>query len=1349
MMKKLKKTLSGILAAAMMLTLLPSASITTEAALITYPTTALDTIEEGNYTVRMRLLTEESTESKPELSMGDNYIGYLQDAYKYAEVSVKDGKIKVTMDVDIAAGMMSFGYFKTPEQYSDYMAAKLAVFNGEAETIPEDVQAYYINSEDITETSEDLTIGWTHYTVEGYGQSAEGDYIDSITMCIPSCVPVYYMGLTAIGMGNGEALKYAQIAFYWDTLTPVDNSDDNTGDNNTDNSGNTGDDNTDNSGGTGDTEITNPLEGTTILTRYNELKEYFESLDEKDYITTSTDGDSEIGWVTLTEFFEKWDAAMADGTADAEEMKTELQEAYKKAYDPAYMRQKDTTLETGYTYQIPVTWYPATTKTIPFSGEDGDLSDFTVTVPDYENTTNTEFTNAVNSLITSATVEVKDRRNNLSIKWDGDTQVSGEPWLAGTILTSIGEISFSGEDTTNTVKIASPTTNRKKSLNYLVNSLYGGMVYLYNTVPFVVGTVTWNDGETSINKYTNYDGFLVLDYANAERISENDSNETDKSILRSLYDTMSAFGEGFIEYENYDGDTTSSSYRFDPAFINELIAEDGILYQIKSVLDDENATQQQIDDTYMQYYRVWSTAKSMKAVYTEYYMAIQNTYKAYLKQTDVYTEESLALLQEAIDYFDALENFSPRVGIQVNGETVYGYLPGENIELTEAEHNQAEETVGDNALYLTYKFSPDSLSDEQKEIGRKYWLHQYITRDYDPDDPSQYPEEGVYKYAQNYYRYRAMQKLDAALAALETYGDTTELKALVAEAEAITNSADVSAKYTADSVAALADAVSKVNTALENGKLKDSDIAALMEELQSAKDALIDISSLTDCIASAKAITENEEESGKYTIKSIKDLKSAIADAEEALNETGLTQADIAELKTTLQSSIDALVDRTALKAAIDHGNELVKQTDKYTDAAIRIYRETLAEAKELYGSVKTVTPTQIEAQIASLKKAEELLVPISDENLDKDNLADGKYTVTVNLWHATQDKESMGNQALYHTGIITVKDGKYYLTIMGHEVTVGVVTGKLKALQVKPGGTTDEDWVTPESVDSEKEGDYTFEFELTSKGEKEYLPSRIQVEEGTPMGTDWVESRLRISWDTLKKTEEDIKPGDIVDLEPEPDVTGPLYYADGETGVIVQAEEGVFPDGVTIVVKKIGLDIDGVSLALSKYVKQYELYEVTAYNSKGEEVQPDGIVSLTFPIPDSYDTSKLCVYHISDSGSLSLLQGTEDNGSYTIKTSKFSYFALAEKLGTTANKPGNSLLTTTKPTTTTTTTKPAATTTTTKTTTTTTPKTTTTTKTTAAKTGDTTETAWMFAVAAAALLVILGTAVKLRRRKR
>lgn len=1214
MKKKWKQMLSGALATAMAVTMLPGMAYTAKAARL--PETSLSEVEMGSYTVPVRLfeLSAEGTDSK--LSMGDNYVAHT------AEVEVTEGKIQVSLDVDLEAGMTYFSYFNTKDDYDAYIDA-LRRSNTGGEALTEEEQRLEKDPDtapdDVSYETEEKT-----YTEESTGKQLTVQGIKKLTFTIPACAPIYYAGFNAVGMNEGTITQYAKFGFDWKKLTKKDTTDP-----------------VDPNPDTPDPDNPNPdnpsIEDNIIVKRYQELKEKFEALNPDDYVTyddVNLKGTG-VGWVTLENLFKKYDASIADGTVNLEELKPELQAAYETYYDSEKMLKKSNTLESGYTYEVPIKLVARQEQTISFdSGDENDLQSFTVETPD--ETKQTDLEKLAENYLDSVLITVKNRDNTIVVTFKEELKDS-DP--------TIYSFGFDWDAVQGNQKKTSSRYQRKTLKKYTITKA----AFLFDDyLPLSIIAERLGDAEY---------GYIAFDYANA-KIVDGSKQDVDKSELQSLYN---AYHRGYAEYTRDSlRDDTLLSYEYAPSMMNPLLEEGGIFDQAGKVLNDESATQAQVDNAYNAIYDVFnnsgnSNIKLMRDAYYEKY----DEAEALLKEKENYTDESVKALQDAYDYCEALENFDMKFDTEVDGKMVAGYLPGEGIEITQDEYDVGVRV--NTEIFENGKTEAD-FTEEEINCYKNTLLVSAICQNY------RHGEElnRLNSLAKSAYQYKAICKIDAAIAGLEKYGDTTEISNTISELE---------------------------------------------------------------------TLISNDGEN--YTIKSLRNLKDTVAEVKEKVEAGKLTDTQIAELMTTLQTAKDGLVDRSALKAAIDHAQEIAAQTDKYTEASLAIYNAELGNAKNLYASIKTVTAEQIGAQIASLQSAEQSLVEKSSEDLDKDKLADGKYMVDVNLWHATQDKESMGNQALYHHGIITVKDGKYYLMIVGHEVTVGNITGKLKGLEVKPGGTAGEDWVAPDSVDGAGKGNYAFQFELTSKGEKEYLPSRIMVEEGTPMGTDWVESRLRISWDTLKKTGSTAGPSEIISGEIVPDVSGPFYYKDETTGVIVQAAEGVLPTGATVVVKKSALDASGSVLgtSLANYAKQYEIYTVTAYDADGNEIQPQGILKISLPVPDGYDTSKLAVYQLESTGTLKLLQGTNEDGLYTVNAAATGQFAIAEKISTTVKKPNNTLTTKT----TTTGTKTAAST----------GAKTTTTKTTAAKTGDEAQTSLYLMIAGLALAAAAGVIVKRRRANR
>ena len=112
-----------------------------------------------------------------------------------------------------------------------------------------------------------------------------------------------------------------------------------------------------------------------------------------------------------------------------------------------------------------------------------------------------------------------------------------------------------------------------------------------------------------------------------------------------------------------------------------------------------------------------------------------------------------------------------------------------------------------------------------------------------------------------------------------------------------------------------------------------------------------------------------------------------------------------------------------------------------------------------------------------------------------------------------------------------------------------------------------------------------------------------------------------------------------------------------------MHAEKGVFDEGVQIVVSEItkGADYDNAVSSLSDVGKKFKLYDIKFLDADGNEVTPNGTVSISFPVAAGYDSANLAVYRLADGGKV-LVRGAVENGDYTVITKTAGIYALVEK---------------------------------------------------------------------------------------
>ena len=162
------------------------------------------------------------------------------------------------------------------------------------------------------------------------------------------------------------------------------------------------------------------------------------------------------------------------------------------------------------------------------------------------------------------------------------------------------------------------------------------------------------------------------------------------------------------------------------------------------------------------------------------------------------------------------------------------------------------------------------------------------------------------------------------------------------------------------------------------------------------------------------------------------------------------------------------------------------------------------------------------------------------EETLDKNHLPDGKYQVSVQLWHATMDKESMGNAAILPDALIEVKKGEYTMTVATTQMTMGTITSCLGSLWVKESDGT---YTAAKIVECNNPNKQPSAFSFIMPVKEEYLDVKIdpQVE---IMGSDPIDARLKIDWNTLKAVSNQTIIGGGTTMKPTPSVTLPLASA-------------------------------------------------------------------------------------------------------------------------------------------------------------------------------------------------------------
>ena len=126
-----------------------------------------------------------------------------------------------------------------------------------------------------------------------------------------------------------------------------------------------------------------------------------------------------------------------------------------------------------------------------------------------------------------------------------------------------------------------------------------------------------------------------------------------------------------------------------------------------------------------------------------------------------------------------------------------------------------------------------------------------------------------------------------------------------------------------------------------------------------------------------------------------------------------------------------------------------------------------------------------------------------------------------------------------------------------------------------------------------------------------------------------------------------------------------PIYTKDLNTGIKLESTNQL-PANTEVVAEKIeyGRVFEKVSQTLSPEVGKFVIYQISL-ETNGVEIQPDGKVKISIPIPEEFNSTNVTVYHIADDGSkeeFEVIKTVVDGIEYaTFKTEHFSTYVLTE----------------------------------------------------------------------------------------
>ena len=400
-----------------------------------------------------------------------------------------------------------------------------------------------------------------------------------------------------------------------------------------------------------------------------------------------------------------------------------------------------------------------------------------------------------------------------------------------------------------------------------------------------------------------------------------------------------------------------------------------------AVVNDENATQEMVD---AQTAAVKAAEAKLVAIKVPVNKSGLETLvyqaKETVKETETYTVESLQALQAAIDAAqDVLDDEN------ATQETVDAQTSAINAAMDAlVKKPVVDKTELKKAVDAAKEFAS---SEENKE---KYTEDSWKTL------------EDAMKAAQDVLdKPEATQKeVDDALTALTEAKENlktkepsvekpgkAELEETVNDAKAFVGGLENPEMYTEESLNALNEAIESAEIVLASETATQDEIDAAMQRVKVARRNLtpkkpaVDTKTLEDEVAKARELVKD---TATYTQESLKALQAAIDAAQKVLDDADAAQENVdkqteavkAAMKALVKIKVPAVTDK--LKNAVREAEELVKDTEKYSEESRNALTDAIALAQEVLEDTNATQET-VDKALEAVNAAKEALVEVGN----------------------------------------------------------------------------------------------------------------------------------------------------------------------------------------------------------------------------------------------------------------------------------------------------------------------------------------------------------------------------------
>lgn len=399
------------------------------------------------------------------------------------------------------------------------------------------------------------------------------------------------------------------------------------------------------------------------------------------------------------------------------------------------------------------------------------------------------------------------------------------------------------------------------------------------------------------------------------------------------------------------------------------------------VVNDENATQEMVD---VQTAAVKDAEAKLVAIKVPVNKSGLETLvyqaKETVKETETYTVESLQALQAAIEAAQAVLDDPAATQEEVNAQTdALNAAIAALVEKPVVDKTELQTAVAD-----ANKFA---ASDENKEkYTEDSWktLEEAITVAQAVLNKPEATQEEVND---------ALKALTDAKENLKTKEPSVE-KPGKAELEETVNDANAFVKglenpemYTEESLNALKEAIAMAEEVLASETATQDEINAAMRRVKEAKENLaqkkpaVATEALENAIANARELAKD---TATYTEESLAALNAAVDAAQKVLEDANATQETVDKQTEAVEAAIKALVkikvsaETDKLKEAVKEAEELVKDTEKYSEESRNALTDAIALAQEVLEDTNATQET-VDKALEAVNAAKEALVEVGN----------------------------------------------------------------------------------------------------------------------------------------------------------------------------------------------------------------------------------------------------------------------------------------------------------------------------------------------------------------------------------